>query len=248
MTNKVAFLTGASSGIGRALAPLLAAAGYDLALVARRLEELESLRDEILADQPRRRIEVRSVDVIDTDRIRQTVAEIAQSMGGIDLGIANAGSAVAGAIGKGNFEGHARTILVNLVGAMATCDALMEVFRAQNRGHLVGISSVAGTRGLPGNGAYCASKAGLTIYLESARLEVTKKPITVTTLLPGFIDTPINQDLEQRPFVISLDKGAKLIFDLIQKKVQEAVVPSWPWVVANPMLRVAPRFLIKKMG
>ena len=104
----------------------------------------------------------------------------------------------------------------------------------------MGISSVAAARGLPGSAAYSASKAALSVYLEAVRAETYGESIKITTLAPGYIDTPINQDMKSRPFLIDVDKGAKISADLIERGVGHATVPKWPWTIIRPLLRVIP--------
>ena len=133
----------------------------------------------------------------------------------------------------------------DLVGAMTTVDAAVALFRRQDGGgQIVGISSVVGVRRLPGSAAYSAAKAGLTVYLESVRAETYAEPITVTTIAPGYIDTPINRDMKSRPFLIDVGKGAKITADLIERKVAYATVPRFPWTIIKPVLRVAPTALL----
>jgi NAD(P)-dependent dehydrogenase (short-subunit alcohol dehydrogenase family) len=102
------------------------------------------------------------------------------------------------------------------------------------------VTSVAGERGLPGSASYSASKAGLARYLEGVRAETYNEPITVTTISPGYIDTPINQDMKSRPFLIDVDSGARAIADLIERRARYATVPRFPWTVLAPLLRVLP--------
>jgi NAD(P)-dependent dehydrogenase (short-subunit alcohol dehydrogenase family) len=129
----------------------------------------------------------------------------------------------------------------NLIGAMATVDAAVALFRRQGgAGQVVGIASLAGVRGLPGSGSYSASKAGLAVYLQSVRAETHDEPITVTTIAPGYIDTPMNEDMKSRPFLIDVDKGARLTADLIERGVGYATVPRFPWTFIAPLLRVVP--------
>jgi NAD(P)-dependent dehydrogenase (short-subunit alcohol dehydrogenase family) len=133
----------------------------------------------------------------------------------------------------------------NLIGAITTVDAAVALFRRQGPGgQVVGISSVAGVRGLPGSAAYSASKAGLTVYLEGIRAETYREPISVTTIAPGYIDTPINEDVKSRPFLIDVNKGAKIIADLIEREVTYATVPRFPWNIARRLLRVVPTSLL----
>jgi NAD(P)-dependent dehydrogenase (short-subunit alcohol dehydrogenase family) len=108
------------------------------------------------------------------------------------------------------------------------------------------VASVAGVRGLPGSASYSASKAGLTTYLEAVHAETYREPITVTTIAPGYIDTPINQDMKSRPFLIDVDTGARTMADLIERQVRYATVPRFPWTVLAPLLRVLPTSVLAR--
>jgi len=165
-TSKTAFLTGASSGIGQALAPELAARGYDLVLAARRIDSLEQVKQDIAARFPQRRVEVRALDVTRYADVQSTIAAAAEENGGLDLIIANAGIGSTSAIGHGNFDADRAVIETNVLGAMATIEAAVALFRRQNRGQIVVISSVAAFRGLPGAGSYSASKADIADLIE----------------------------------------------------------------------------------
>jgi short-subunit dehydrogenase len=237
---KTVFITGASSGIGRALALELAGRGYDLFLTARRLDALEQVRADVASRDPARRVEVRQLDVTDDADVASAISEAAGALGRCDIVVANAGVGNSGQVGEGNME-HGRVIVeTNLIGAMATIDAAVALFRRQGGGQIVGITSVAGVRGLPGSSSYSASKAGLSVYLESVRAETHSEPIKVTTIAPGYIDTPINRDMKSRPFLIDVEKGARVTADLIERGVGHAFVPRFPWNVIAPVLRVLP--------
>jgi NAD(P)-dependent dehydrogenase (short-subunit alcohol dehydrogenase family) len=235
---KTVFITGASSGIGRALALELAGRGYDLFLAARRLDALEQVRADI-AD-PGRRVEVRELDVTDDAAVAAAIEDAAEKLGRIDIVVANAGVGNSGRIGAGNVERARLIVETNLIGAIATIDAAVALFRRQGGGQVVGITSVAGVRGLPGSGSYSASKAGLSVYLESVRAETHAEPITVTTIAPGYIDTPLNQDVKSRPFLIDAETGARTMANLIERGVAHSTVPRLPWTVISPLLRVLP--------
>lgn len=237
-------ITGASSGIGRALAVELAGRGYDLFLAARRLDELERLQAEIATADPARRVEIRRLDVTDDADVAAAISEAAERLGRCDVVIANAGLGSTGPVGEGRIKRDRQVIETNLIGAMATIDAAVALFRRQGGGQIVGISSVAGARGLPGSGSYSASKAGLATYLDSVRAETHREPITVTTIAPGYIDTPINQDVKSRPFLLGVEKGARITADLIERGVGHATVPRFPWTVVAPLLRVLPTSLL----
>jgi short-subunit dehydrogenase len=130
---------------------------------------------------------------------------------------------------------------------MATVDAAVAYFLERGGGHIVGMSSVVAFRGMPGNAAYCASKAGFKNYLEAVRAEVWRKNIHVTVLHPGYIDTPLNDMLPSRPFLISAEKGAALIADLIEKRAKSKTVPLFPWNMVVPLLRILPTRIISRM-
>ena len=245
-TSKTAFLTGASSGIGQALAPELAARGYDLVLAARRIDSLEQVKQVIAARFPQRRVEVRALDVTRYEDVQSTIAAAAEENGGLDLIIANAGIGSTSAIGHGNFDADRAVIETNVLGAMATIEAAVALFRRQNRGQIVVISSVAAFRGLPGAGSYSASKAAIAVFADAARAELHGTPIRVTTLFPGYIDTPINQDMKSRPFLIGVDKGARIIADLIERGVQTSTVPVYPWNFVGRLLQILPTGLLAK--
>src|SRR5204862_2797042 len=127
----------------------------------------------------------------------------------------------------------------NVIGANATVDAAIAQFRRQGGpGQVVGIASVAGVRGLPGSASYSASKAAVSVYLEAVRAETHHEPITVTTIAPGYIDTPINEDVKSRPFLIDVETGARVTADLIERRVAYATAPRWPWNVLRRALPV----------
>jgi short-subunit dehydrogenase len=133
-----------------------------------------------------------------------------------------------------------------VIGALATVDAAVALFRKQGGGHIVGITSVAGFRGLPTSASYSASKAALDTYLDAVRVETHHEPIQVTALAPGYIDTPINQDMPNRPFLISVEEGARIAADLIERGVGHATVPRLPWTLIAPLLRRAPTALLAR--
>ena len=241
------FITGASSGLGQQMAIEFAKRGYQLALTARRLDNLVALKAKLEADY-QCSVLIRSLDVTEFDDVQAALAEAKQHFGEIDKIIANAGIGYSQRIGKLSFEKVKATIDTNVLGCMATIDAAVTLFKAQGFGHVVAISSVAGYRGLPGGGAYGASKAAVSHYMESLRAELYFKPIDVTLLCPGYIDTPINQAAKSRPFCISVEKGGRLLVDLIERKVQRSTVPRWPWALLVRLLALLPVALIARMA
>jgi hypothetical protein len=247
MTRTV-LITGASSGIGQALAHQFARRGYDLGLGARRTDALQELRQEILEHHPDRRVEIRSLDVTEYDQVAAGIEELATALGALDIMIANAGVGSTGPVGHGHAQADRAVIETNLLGAMATIDTAVALFLRQGRGQIVAISSVAAFRGLPGSASYSASKAGIAAYADAVRAELHGTPIKVTTLYPGYIDTPLNQRMPNRPFLISLDKGAATIADKIERGVNSSTIPVYPWNVLSRLLRILPTAQIAKMG
>ncbi|TIH08566.1 SDR family NAD(P)-dependent oxidoreductase [Pseudomonas leptonychotis] len=238
-------LTGASSGIGTALARELAAKGYDLALAARREDNLHLLAAELQA-RFTCKVMVLPLDVTDYAACQDAVGLAANALGGLDGIIANAGIALTGKVGGGHFERARRTVETNLIGAIACLDAACALFRQQGHGHLVAVASVAGKRGLPHSPAYSASKAGLISYMEATRAELLGKNIDTTLLLPGFIDTPLNSSMANRPFLIDVERGASLIAKHIDKRHVSAYVPGWPWALLGRVLPYLPTSMIGK--
>lgn len=244
--NKNVLITGASSGLGRQMAIEFSRRGYRLALTARRLDVLQELQAE-LAKSSAGQVFVAPLDVTDDASVARVFAEARAVMGALDIVVANAGIGHHGYIGKLPFAKVRETVNTNVTGFMATVDAAMHHFREQGHGHLVGISSVAAFRGMPAGGVYGASKAAVTTYLESLRAETHNSPILVTTLSPGFIDTPINRGAKSRPFVIPVEKGGKLLVDLIERRVERATVPRWPWSLVARLMAVVPTSVIAKL-
>lgn len=240
------FITGASSGIGYALALEYAARGFDLALTARRTDVLETLKQRIRTLHPERNVFVRTLDVNNHGDVSVAIDEAAKQFGKLDIVIANAGIGSLGRVGHGYFPEHRAIIETNVIGVMATSDAAIKLFRAQKHGHLVIVSSVAAFRGLPGGAAYGASKAAVATYAEAVRAETYGTGIKVCTIFPGYIDTPINQSIASRPFLITPERAAQLIVDQISRGAQTAIVPRFPWSLVKIIARWIPtRFLAR---
>lgn len=247
MTKSI-LITGASSGIGKAVAFEMAKRGYALALTARRLELLEAIRTDILQLYPSSDIEIRHLDVTDYESVSATIGNLAEALDGLDIVFVNAGVGFNESIGVGEFEKSRKTIEVNLIGAMATVDAAVAHFIENDSGHVVGITSVAAFRGMPTDGSYGASKAGLANYLEALRVEVYQKNIDVTVLYPGFIDTPLTEGLPSAPFMISAEKAAVIMAGMIEKKTKSSTVPAFPWNVIGRLLKILPAGVIAKIS
>jgi short-subunit dehydrogenase len=232
-------ITGASSGIGRALALEMAARGHALGLTARRMALLEQLRDEIHAAHGKDLcIELATLDVCQAASVGPTLHELFARLGGIDTIVVNAGANDVTRVGSGDLEKELNLIQTNLVGAIATINAATEHFLERGKGHIVGISSLASLQPIAMQAAYCASKAGFSMYLDSARVELKRKGITITDILPGYIKTDIVEgvDIGQLPFAIPVEQAAREMVRLIGKRVTSGVVPAFPWRLVRPFL------------
>jgi short-subunit dehydrogenase len=240
------FITGASQGLGRQMAIEFARRGYDLALSARRESVLEELRQEITQFSDVR-VKIYALDVCDVAAVQKTLPRASRDFGKMDIVVANAGLGNDHKIGTGDFEDIKNIIDLNITGAFAMVDTAVRVFRQQGFGQIVGLSSLAGIRGLPYTGTYGASKAALTIYLEALRIEAWGTKLDVTVLTPGYIDTAMNQHVPNRPFVIPVEKGGRILVDLIIRKVKRAYVPAIPWRLLAPLIKRLPDSVIAKM-
>ena len=248
---KTILITGASSGLGEGMARLFAKLGYNLAICARRTERLENLKAELLAQYPDIRIEYRILDVSDYDAIFTVFDAFAADFGHIDRVVVNAGIGDSRRIGKGRFDTNRRTVEINFVSALAQCEAAMNIFRAQNSGHLVAISSMSAMRGLPKHlTAYGASKAGLAHLAEGIRADMllTKLPIQVSTIYPGYVRTEINENAKPLPFEVDAETGTTAIVAAIEARVNEACVPSLPWSIVGQAMKHLPLQVVNKVS
>ncbi len=248
---KTVLVTGASSGLGEVMARLFAKLGYNLAICARRSERLEQLKTDLMESYPNIRVEYKVLDVSDYESIFKVFNEFAADFGYIDRVVVNAGVGESRRIGKGRFETNRRTAEINFVSALAQCEAAMKIFRDQNDGHLVVISSMSAMRGLPGHmTTYGAAKAGIAYLAEGIRADMllSKLPIKVTTIYPGYIRTEINKDAKPLPFEVDVDTGTKAIVAAIEAGVDEACVPSLPWSIVGQAMKRLPLQFVSKIS
>jgi short-subunit dehydrogenase len=242
---KLIFITGASSGIGQALAWRYYQAGFSLALVARRTQEMQTWASQQQLDPSR--FQIYGADVAVVDSIVAATLQCLQSQGVPDVVIANAGVSIGmDSAVRDDLEIMSRTFAINNVGLAATFHAFIDPMAERGSGALVGIGSVAGIRGLPGHGAYCASKAGVISYCESLRGELRQSGIRVITICPGYIDTPLTQrNRYAMPFLMHADDFAGKAFDAITAGVSYRVIPwQMGWVAKG--LRLLPNWLFDK--
>lgn len=240
------FITGASSGIGQALAWRFYQAGYRLALVARRAAEIQSWVNsrEISTDS----YVIYSADVAIADSIIAAAVQCIASQGLPDVVIANAGISVGMDSGvRADLDVMAQTFATNNTGLAATFHPFIAGMEVRKTGSLVGIASVAAIRGLPGHGAYCASKAAVVAYCESLRGEMRaatgKNGVRVVTIAPGYIDTPLTQgNAYSMPFLMQAEDFANQAFQAVQSGTSYRVIP-WQMGVVAKLLRVLPNGL-----
>ena len=246
MTQPLVFITGASSGIGQALAHRYHQAGFRLALVARRTSEVETWASaqEISPDS----YEIYSADVSVTDSIVAAGRDCIARQGVPDVVIANAGISVGmDTAVLSDIDVMARTFATNNIGMAATFQPFVDAMVQRGSGTLVGIGSVAGIRGLPGHGAYCASKAAVISYCESLRGELRPHGVRVVTVSPGYIDTPLTQQNRySMPFLMQPADFADRAFRTIQAGVSYRVIP-WQMGVVAKLLRMLPNPLFDKV-
>lgn len=246
---KIILITGASSGLGEGMAREFAARGYDLALCARRVERLAALREELLERHPGRRIETRSLDVLDYEQVFEVFRAFRDDFGKLDRVIINAGMGKGQPLGTGFFWANRQTAETNFVAALAQAEAAMEIFRAQGNGHLVMISSMSAMRGMPKNlTTYAATKAGVATLAEGLRSELLGTPIKVTTLFPGYIRSEINEKVKNTPFMVGTEEGCRALVKTIEKQPANACVPAWPWALIGVLMRNLPLSIVKKMS
>jgi NAD(P)-dependent dehydrogenase (short-subunit alcohol dehydrogenase family) len=225
MQLRTIYITGASSGIGRAMALEYASRGAHIAIAARRKDELERLVARI--EERGGLANVIPVDVSDPGAAAEAVRRAERELGALDMVIANAG------VGH---EGHASTLAwadvervldVNVKGAMATLVAAIPIMLSQQRGHLVGVSSLAGRRGLPTYAPYCASKAALSAFLETIRMDLAGAGIRVTDVQPGFVETPmIEAQSHASPLLWPAPRAARYI---VRRLDRAPPIISFPW-------------------
>ncbi len=244
--SKLIFITGASSGIGQALAWRFYQAGYSLALVARRGADIQAWATAQGLDPSR--YQVYSADVSVVESIVSAAQSCLQQQGIPDVVIANAGISVGmDSAVRDDLETMTRTFAVNNIGLAATFHGFLEPMAQRASGTLVGIGSVAGIRGLPGHGAYCASKAAVISYCESLRGEMRSSKVNVLTICPGYIDTPLTQtNRYAMPFLMSANAFADKAFQAIHSPATYCVIP-WQMAWVAKLLRLLPNWLFDRL-
>ncbi|MDJ0973686.1 MAG: SDR family NAD(P)-dependent oxidoreductase [Planctomycetota bacterium] len=235
---QVAVITGASSGIGEALAKQLAQDGYAVGLTARRADRLEALADAIRGTGGT--AAVAPADVADREAHIAAIHALAEALGPVDLLVANAGVGISEPVRTPNAADYEAMVRVNLLGPYYGVEAVLPSMLERGRGHLVAISSLGSYVSGPGAGQYCATKAGLSSWMESIRLELRGSGVHVTTINPGFIETPMtDQNDFDMPLLMSPERAARLMARAIRKKKK---VYDFPWRLrqAIRLVRILP--------
>jgi len=231
------FITGASGGLGAALARLYADQGATVGLFARRQEELDALA----ASLPGGRAAVYTGDVRDADALEKAAVDFIARFGAPDVVIANAGISQGALTQRDDLPTFRAVFDTNVLGIVNTFAPFVAAMRAAREGALVGIASVAGFRGLPGSGAYSASKAAAIAYLESLRIEERASGVSVLTICPGYIATAMTaRNPYPMPFLLEPDEAARRIARAIERRQRFYVLP-WPMAIVGAMLRIMPR-------
>ena len=228
-SQKTVFITGASSGIGRALAAELGRRGAAVGLLARRADALREIAGEV--EKAGGRALALPADVRDADAVRRAAEELMARFGRIDVAVANAGIVPTTHVLDLRSADLADVLSVNVVGAVNSVTAVLPEMVERGGGQLVAISSLAAYRGLPKSGAYCASKAALSAFFESLRIDLRGTGVDVTIIHPGFIKTPVTEGRAARmPYLMELDDAVRKIIRAIETRKKSY---AFPWQLAS---------------
>jgi len=215
-------ITGASSGIGAALARELSRRGHSLALMARRGDLLEALAGELKTPAV-----ALPCDAADSAAVREAVDRGEKALGGpFDLAIANAGVGINTPATAFKLDDARQMVQVNCIGTLILFDAVVPGMIARRSGHFAGVASLAGRRGLPTSSVYCATKAFMQTFLEASRIELAPHGVAVTTINPGFVTTPMTEKNRfKMPFLMSAERAARIIADGLERRARVVQFP-----------------------
>lgn len=237
LKNAVVLITGTSSGIGYQLARDLANEGAQLALLSRRVELLNALAHELSS---KTKIISYKCDVTIKNEVAESVLKIKKDFGKIDIAILNSGISYRSSVLEYSSETAEKTFNTNVIGAVYFIEKLLPEFISEKRGVIVGVSSLADTKGFPKSGFYSASKAALTILLESLRIELKKYNVKVITVRPGFVITPMTDKNEfKMPFLMNVEKGSKIILNGLKRDKRIIEFP-WQTTLGVKFLKIIP--------
>lgn len=237
LKDKVVLLTGASSGIGYQLAKDLANEGAKLALLSRRLDILEKLSQAL---DKKTFVRVYKCDVTIKQQVHETVVQIKKDFGKIDIAILNSGVGVNSSALDYNSDAAEKVFNTNVLGVIYFIEQLIPDFISEKRGAIVGLSSLGDGKGFPKSGFYSASKAALTILLESLRIELKKFNVKVVTVKPGFIKTPMtDKNKFKMPFLMNVEKASLIIINGLKKDKRIIEFP-WQTTIGAKILKMIP--------
>jgi len=240
-------ITGASSGIGRALAIELGARGHPLGLIARRERELQETA-EMVVSRGGTAIAA-TADVGDRSALRAAIKTLESTIGPTRALVANAGFGAPTHLDPLNIDDVERTFRVNLMGVIYSVEAVLPDMLRAGEGHLVAVSSLAALKGLPGESAYCASKAAVNTYMEGLRIALRGRGIAVATILPGFVDTAITpMDSGAAPFMISAETAARKIARVIDRRKSGVVAFPRRMAALTALLARLPDSLVARVA
>jgi short-subunit dehydrogenase len=241
LRNKRVFLTGASSGIGYALAKKLVNEGSIVSVMARRIDRLRELAVELKGSQGK--IYTYECDITNIERVSEITAEIVNISGGIDIAILNSGIGRPEGVDKFSSEYADEIFGTNVLGMIKCIEVLLPVFVKQKSGIIAGVSSLADNRGYSRSGFYCASKAAVTIMLESLRVELKRYGINVLTIKPGFVRSEMTaRNKFKMPFLIDAEKAADIIIRGLKKEKRIIQFPL-PTVIGAKIIGLLPAWL-----
>ncbi len=239
--NKVFLITGSSSGIGKEIAKLLSKENCSLALLARRGELLNSLAEQLKPNKAI--IKTYVCDVSNINDVQTVIDKVRVSFGRIDVAILNAGVGYKSVVPNYESEKAKETFDVNVFGITNFVEFILPDFIKRKQGMIVGVSSLADSRGWKGSGFYCASKAAATILLENLRVELKPFNVKVITVKPGFVKTHMSaKNKFPMPFLMSAEKAAKIIIKGMKKEKKVIQFPL-PMVISSKLIRIVPDFL-----
>jgi len=246
LKNKKVFLTGASSGIGYALAKKLVKEGCIVSVIARRIDRLNELAAELKGSGGK--IYTYKGDITNIERMREITSEIENISGGIDIAILNSGIGRPEGVDKFSSVYAAEIFGTNVIGMIKCIEVLLPIFIKQKGGVIAGVSSLADNRGYSGSGFYCSSKAAATIMLESLRIELKKFGVKIVTIKPGFVRSEMTaRNKFKMPFLMNADKAAGIIIAGLTKEKRIIQFPL-PTVIGAKIIGFLPGWLYEYLG
>lgn len=200
-------------------------------------------------DHPDQTFRSYQLDVTDAEAVERVLPAARDDLGGLDRVVAGAGIGGGAIVGSGHAEANRAVLQTNVIGTLNTVEEAVRIFWEQEAGHLVIMASVAGLRGLGGRrAAYSASKSALITLGESVRSTLWDKPITVSTIMPGYIDTAINVNDPNKRWSVDLETGTAAIWRAIEQERPTALVPTRPWVYLAPVMKFTPMSIFHRMA